>query len=145
MKRMMFGLMAILMGVMLAACGGKDGGKDGEGDAKESKGDVKSLFNDVKENGEKWSSEEWETFMKDYYDAVEALLEQDITEDEWNDIREMQYDVFDQLSIDAEKTYKRAFDRLYKENKDFGEQNERIDKKLRELRKKWAYEEKSEK
>lgn len=128
MKRMMFGLMAILMGVMLAACGGKNG----EEGVKGSINDLKSLFEDVKKNGSSWSVEEWENYYKDYFDALEAFFENDVTKEEYNEVKDLEHDAFHGLHSEARKM---AIKNLNKDE-DIEKQQQRIEKRIHELRKK---------
>ena len=137
MKKLMLGLIAILMGVMLANCGGEKSSEGGKSDVKDAKSKFMSLDEDVKKNGNSWSLEEWENYNKEYLNALEAFLfSDDINEDDFNEVYKLIEDPLPSLSGDAWVLCNEAVNNLHKYEK-IVKQEQRIEDRIDELRHLW--------
>lgn len=154
MKKVVLSLIAILMGVMLANCGGEknsEGSGNDAKDAKESKDvreakdikDVKDKLKSIEEeaskNGNSWSLEEWERVLNDYYIAIEEFIGYDITEEEFNELEELDRRIFQSLDDDAKALERKALDNICKDVT-FTKRQQKLIERLDELEKKWAQE-----
>lgn len=93
MKRMMMALMAVLMGVMLAACGGKSdsGNKDGD-EEEETSGsfDMKQFDKLYKQNCSSWTEAEWLAWHKKKAQMLTDFYKSDPSVSDWLDMRNME-------------------------------------------------------
>lgn len=89
MKRMMIGLMAILTGVMLAACGGKNDSKEKNDDkSTEAASAAIKLAHEIDENGNDWDLETWEEKIEKFREDELAFYESMPTQDEIDEYEE---------------------------------------------------------
>lgn len=139
----MLGLIAILMSVMMVNCGGEKNSGSGKSDAKEandekdSKDKLMKLIENMKKDGNSWSLEEWESFNKDYFDAVEAFLfNEDITKEDCSEFDKLTDHAFYDLDKDALELQKKAVQNL-RMDENIEKQLQRIEKRFDELSDKW--------
>lgn len=111
MKRMMFGLSALLMLLLMTACS-NDIDK------------IKKLTKEVEEKSADWGKEEWKRATADFYETAIHLLKNDLSEEEFKEADEVIDDYY--AAVEESETYS-VYKKEVRNKKDLHEQEEEFE------------------
>lgn len=135
MKKVMYGLCALMMCAMFAACGSKDGKDKDAKDGDEKGGNkIEALTEDLK-NAKDWDSDQFQKFFNDYLDAQIEFLMAEPTEEGYKEFEKINDDfekAMNDLDEDTQKTFGMAVLGMMTDEK-----FEKKVKEMEKLAKKW--------
>ena len=133
MKKVMFGLCALMMCFFIAACGGNNDKEKGDNDEK----DLKALIDELK-NAKDWDEDRFVEFFNDFLDAEQCFLETNPSAEEISEFNKLTIELGDILS-DLEGEQQEAMNKaesILRDDRDFQNKQGKIIKLWEETMKK---------